>query len=443
MDRRSTATTGGQDVATVFATQAGVIAFGLLIQSLLAHVLLPEGRGIYAVSIALSGVLAVLCTPGSNTGAQYLVMAKRLTVSSGTTAAVMIGMVGSGLGILLALPLMSRELPFLLDGETRRIALILIPVNIFTTTADLLLTGLRRFTLLGVLSVARSAAHALILFLLMRVQGTGVDGAIVALAAANLLMIAATFRYLVRHHQFALRMPSRVEFRAVLGYGVRYHAARVGAVVGRNAGVLLLGLIASPADAGLFAAANALMARFGTIATAVGSALLSRVAVGTDGRPELVARCVRIVGFATAAAVGVFCAVSIPVIRLLLSDAFLPAAPLIWILAPGVIANGTSGIFTVYLRGTDRPELCSWSVWIGLAVNVAVVVLLYRPLGARAAALALTAGMVCRNLFLDLAYRKATQTSWSALWLPRRADGPFLWSAVSTTFRPLFARRPS
>lgn len=53
MNGRSTDTNGGRDAATVFATPAGAIAFGLLIQSLLAHVLLPEGRGVYAVSICI------------------------------------------------------------------------------------------------------------------------------------------------------------------------------------------------------------------------------------------------------------------------------------------------------------------------------------------------------------------------------------------------------
>lgn len=43
-------TTGGQDVAIVFATRAGVAVLDLLIQRLLAYRLLPEGRVAYAVS---------------------------------------------------------------------------------------------------------------------------------------------------------------------------------------------------------------------------------------------------------------------------------------------------------------------------------------------------------------------------------------------------------
>ncbi len=435
MEGKSTHTSGGRDVATVFATQAVAMVFGIVIQSLLAHVLQPDGRGVYAVSIALSAVLAVLCTPGSNTGTQYFVMAGKVNLSSGVSTAAIIGTVGSGLAILLAWPLLSGALPYSIATDARKLALVLIPINTFATTIDLLLTGLRKFKLLGMLTLVRSAVHALILLLLLGVSGAGVDGAIVALAVGYSVLIVAAVYYLVRQHRLALQVPALGEFRAILGYGFRYHAARVGSVVGRNAGVLLLGLVAVAAEAGLFAAANALMARFGTIGQAVGNALLSRVAVGEDGRPDLVGRCVRTVGLVTAAAVGVFAAVSPPVIRVLLSDAFLPAGPLIWIMAPGVIATATSGILTVYLRGTDRPQLCSWSVWIGLAVNAALLVMLYPALGVRAAAFAFTAAALCRNLFLDVAYRRAARASWRSLWIPRPDDVGFLRSALVSALR--------
>ena len=110
------------------------------------------------------------------------------------------------------------------------------------------------------------------------------------------------------------------------------------------------------------------MTRFGAISNSVGSALLSRVAVGEDGRPDLVGRCVRAVGLATAAAVGVFSAVSTPVIRVLLSDAFLPAGPLIWIMAPGVVATATAALLNrIFPRDRSaRPQLCFVVIRIGL-----------------------------------------------------------------------------
>ena len=60
--------TGLQDTATVFATWSGKVIFGLAIQSLLAYVLLPEGRGSFAVCVVFAAALSTLFTPGSRQG---------------------------------------------------------------------------------------------------------------------------------------------------------------------------------------------------------------------------------------------------------------------------------------------------------------------------------------------------------------------------------------
>ena len=62
-------TTGGRDAATVFAAQSGRVVFGIAIQSLLAWMLLPEGRGSFALCAAFAGFLSVLFTPGAREGA--------------------------------------------------------------------------------------------------------------------------------------------------------------------------------------------------------------------------------------------------------------------------------------------------------------------------------------------------------------------------------------
>ena len=43
------ANSGGRDVAVVFASRVGLLLLNLLVHGMLAHFLLPEGRGSYAV----------------------------------------------------------------------------------------------------------------------------------------------------------------------------------------------------------------------------------------------------------------------------------------------------------------------------------------------------------------------------------------------------------
>ena len=68
--------TSGQDIAILFAIpRIGLVVPGLLVQGLLAW-LLPEGRGSYAVCLVFGTLLGMLFTPGAQSGAQYLVLAR-------------------------------------------------------------------------------------------------------------------------------------------------------------------------------------------------------------------------------------------------------------------------------------------------------------------------------------------------------------------------------
>ena len=139
--------TGGQEVVVVLATRAGLVIFGLAIQSLLAYALLPEGRGAYAVCVMFGSLLAVLFIPGAERGTQYFVMAKKISVSQGISFATAICLVGSFLGISLSIPLIHSDISFFQKAETRSfyLSLTLVPLSAFSSVMQFQLAGLRRF----------------------------------------------------------------------------------------------------------------------------------------------------------------------------------------------------------------------------------------------------------------------------------------------------------
>ena len=423
------AATGGQDVSVVFATLAGMAGMTLLIQGLLAYMLLPEGRGAYAVCIAFGILLGLLLTPGAQQGAQYFVAARQMGVSQGVSSALIICLAGGGLAAALAVPLIYSDLAFFQKAETSAflLSLGLAPLTAISIALDHQLVALRRFKRLAVFSMLRIAANVLTLLALVWGLGLGVDGAIIAFAAGHGVMIAASLLYLWRHCGLALEMPHRANISRVLGYGLKYHAARLGNAVEPHFGVVILGLIASQGEIGLFAAASALMLGFMLVSNAVGSALFPRVA--GEERVEMVALCLRLVCVGTAIPMLMLLALSGTLVRLLLSEAFLPVVKLLWIIAPGMVAYAVSGIFMTHFKGANRPHICSWAVFLGLCANSGALLLLYPRLGVEAAAWGMTAGMVCGCLFLLIVFHRTTRTGLPAVWLPRRSDASFLWAA--------------
>jgi len=62
-------TPSGQDAAIVFATYISKVIFALATQTILAYMLLPEGRGSYALCVAAFAItLGALFKPGAVEG---------------------------------------------------------------------------------------------------------------------------------------------------------------------------------------------------------------------------------------------------------------------------------------------------------------------------------------------------------------------------------------
>ena len=437
-------TTGVEDVAVSMATRVCILLSGVAIQSLLAYALLPAGRGEFAVCILFAALLGVLLTPGADAGAQYFVMAKKISVSQGVSVSLLISLAGAGLATVLAIPLINSDIAFFRKAEpsSLHLALVLIPLATFSNAVQHQLAGLRRFMRLALFSLVQTTANGLALVSLVVGLQLGVDGALFAACVGNLAMIIVCLRDLRRNAGLTAEIPARSALVLVLGYGLKYYIARIGWGVDVRIGILLLSMLAGRAEIGLFAVASGLMMRFVMISNAVFAPLLPRAAGDDDGRPDLVAFCARITTWITGAALILLLAFHIPLIRILLSAKFLPAVPLIRIIAPGILVFAGANILTAYFRGIDRPDICSWAVGLGLGLNLVIVPLLYPKIGVEAAAWAMTIGLFGRSTLLSAAYYHMTRTSPSLTWLPQRGDLPRLLVLMRSAINRVLNRSP-
>ena len=427
-------TTGVEDVVVNLATRIGILLSGVAIQSLLAYVLLPAGRGEFAVCILFAALVSVLLTPGADAGSQYFVMTKKINVTQRVAVSLAICLVGAVAASAIAIPLINSEIAFFQKAETTSfsVALALIPLTALSNALQHQFAGLRRFKVLAVLLLAQTSANGIALLCLVALLRFGVVGALLASCVGNLIMITACLRDLRRNAELTIEVPSRSALERVLRYGLKYYIARIGWGVDVRFGLLLLSLLAERAKIGLFAVASGLMMRFVIISNAIFVPLLPRTALDRDGRPDLVAFCARMTTWITGAALILLLAFHVPVVRILLSAGFLPAVSLIRIIAPGILVFAGGNLLTAYFRGIGRPDVCSWAVAFGLGINLVVVPLLYPKIGVEAAAWAMTLGLVGRSALLCAVYCRMTRTNPSFGWMPQRRDIPSLLQFVCT-----------
>ena len=375
-------------------------------------------------------LLGLLFTPGAQQGAQYFVAAGRANVSQGVSSVLAISLAGGGTAALLAIPLIHSDIGFFRQARTDSfyLALILVPLTALSEGLKHQLAALRRFARLAAVRVLQIAANVLAIVVLVLGCDLGVDGALLALAGAQSFAVAACLLDLRHYCGLRVELPCRLVLPGIIGYGLRYHAARIGETLDQRVGVLVLGFIATQAEIGLFSAACALMLGFKLLSEPVGSVTFPRIVARE--RPETVALALRLVCALTGAAMLAVLVGAEFLVGVLLDDSFRPAVPMLWILAPGILAATAAGMFITHFKGANRPNICSWAVCFGLSVNFGALPFLYPLFGAEAAAWALTAGMICRCAFLAVAFRHKTRMPWLSIWLPRRGDVVFAWQAA-------------
>ena len=443
--RRVTASrTGIQDITITFATRVAIVLSGVAMQSLLAHTLLPAGRGAFAVCALFGSLLGVLFAPGSDAGAQHFVMAKRMSVSQGVSGSVMICLVGSMLAFSAALPMIASDLPFFQKSSAAsfHVALLLVPLNTVAAAVQSQLAGLRRYGRLALFSLVRVGGNGVFVVLLVIVLDLGVVGAVAASCVSSLVMIVVCVRDLRRHEGLRWEVPARSSVRKILRYGFAYYLARVGWGVDVRIGVLFLGMLADAPEVGIFAVASGLMMQFRVISSAVSVPLLPRVTSSEGGRPDLVTLCARCTTWVTCVAVVVFLVVSVPMVTILLTAEFLSVVPLAIVIAPGIVVFAGANVLTAYFRSVHRPDVCSWAAGLGLAVNALSVPLLYGVLGVQAAAWGMTLGLICRSLVLAGKFHRMTKASASSCWFPQRGDYHRIEELMRSALRG-FRRRSS
>jgi len=436
---------GARDTAFALGSRVGVLAIGLAIQSTLAWALGPEGRGSYAVCLLFATILGTVFTFGMDRAGQYFAASGRLAVPDSVRAMIAALLAGSALGVAVGWALISLDLPFFAKASRSSfyVSLSVIPFVAVQNAFVMVLIGMRKIGLVAIVTITSVAVQLAAALALVLGLGLGVQGALWSVVIADTVTIAVALGAFRREGWLRAGRVTLSSMGALAGYGVRYYVAKLSTMVHFRVGTLLLAFFVSPAEIGLFAAASQLTGRVTLISKAVEMALFPRVAGDERGRPELVARSGRVTMLAVAAVLCLLVALSWPIVAVVLSPEFLPAVPLIWIVAPGVLARSGANVLMTFYMATNRPAVCSWSVGLGMAANVLAILVLLPRFGLAGAAWAMTIGYVMSWSILLAAFHRSTGRGVVETWRPRRGDVVLLLDGVRQVCSVALRRRPA
>lgn len=418
------ASTGIKDAGYSFSSKILSLVLTVAGQSCLAWTLGPAGRGSYAVCVLYATMLTLIFVLGCDIANTYLVASKKMTLSEGVVQTGLYGIGGSALAIATGVFLMRYDWQIFQQAERHNfyIALFSIPIGVFSTSYVQLLTAVKRFRAYAILHVANALFHLLFMLLFILVCKLGVTGAILSNTATSALSVVMALVYFKKQFHIQWAGPTLAHIKEMLNYGLRYYFGKLSNEVNFQVGAIVLAFFATKEDIGLFSIASMLTTRVMLIPDSLILVLLSRVAPDKKGRYELVAKSVRLTLLICGVILlGVVIVVS-PLVRLLFSSEFLPAVPLVRILAVGVLMRSASKLFVPFFLGINKPGTSSMSVAAGALTNIALLWLLFPLLGLVSASIAMAVSYIVTSVILLIAFSKQTQTDITRVFRYRRTD---------------------
>lgn len=399
--------------------------------------------GAYATCTVFVLLLTRLFLVSSEFGTQYFMIRKEINVHEAVTLNVIFSIVASLLAGATGFLLVRFNVPILrpMFGQASRDSLYLSLMMILPLalghTLYVQVSGLRRYGPLARVQFIRTTLATASVIVLVWWLDLQVNGAVVALMVGHVVLAVLLLVDLRRHYGISLQLPARSWFTKSVQFGARAHPFQLGIDSERRLGIIGLGMVSSRADVGIFAVAVSLVARLGELPQSVGVVIYPRLVGGTNENARIVGLWLRLISGVMATLMVVLLVLSNPLVTILYSKAFLDVVPLLWILAPGMVALAQAAVLVPFFNSINRPGVSSWAMGIGIGANLLCLVILLPTVGLTGAAIALLVGLSCRTLTLACMFHRVTGHGIAATWLPQRSDLSYLKS----TLRQVLPRR--
>jgi O-antigen/teichoic acid export membrane protein len=402
-------------VARVYATR--LIQFGctVAVAFLLARLLGPDGRGVYALLLLLPSTLFALGQLGLPSAITYFAGGGR-SLGSLVRAALGLGVALSGGVLLVSLVALPPLQPILFSAaplDLLRVAVLAFPIQVVATFFGSMLWGRRLVRPYSRILALQSLAWLAAVAGVVGIADLGVAGALASYllvtGAGAVAVVAIVLRRSAREHAepaepaepaesleplepvaaSELRAPRRpVRAGELLGFGLRLYPAGVTTFLSYRADLFLLSALLGDAGAiGLYAMAVSLAEITFQVPDSVATLFYPRVAGSTradaDRMAPAMARMTLLITLLAALALLPIAWLAIRILLPGFEGSLLPFA----ILLPGTVALGLSKVLSGYISGLGLPGPVSVIAATALGVNLACNVALIPALGIAGAAL--------------------------------------------------------
>jgi O-antigen/teichoic acid export membrane protein len=414
------------NIVVTFGSRITILLLSLVSSILLARMLGPEGRGLFALVLLLPDLATSLATLGFD---QACVVYAGLTPERRRALVWQSGYLAAGVGSVFAIGLIGflaigapgfRSLlkgPFWLYA----FALSSVPVRLLLTFWVGIVRGMNRIVLVNCVDVGAKFVSVSLILVVVGWLRWGVPGAVsvdFALSIGKLILFVFLLFWLGQwgRPSFDLSLWKRTTQFALPAYG-----ATIAGYLNYRVDQFIIGALLAPQELAFYVIAVDVAEQLWVLTGAVAGPLLPHLTNIPDRDPAVAATVARHVMIWTGVACLAVFLFGDLAIRVLYSSAFSPVVgPLRWLL-PGIVILSIGKIVVAELVAREKIHYTLWAGVGAVVVNIIGNLVLIPLMGISGAALASSISYSLLGLIVTWYYLCETGLPWS-VFVPRRDD---------------------
>jgi O-antigen/teichoic acid export membrane protein len=359
-------------IAETYTARILWIAIGLVTTVIVARVLGPTGRGYYAVAMTVGAVGVQLGNLGLHSSNTYFIVRNRellpTLIANSLLVSFFFGCLGSSLvwGVFSLWPALAP-----LRGGMLALALSWIPVGLAYLLLENLLIGTNDIRAYNTVELGNRILSVALVGLIILLGIVTPENLFLAALTALLLSCVWMLRRLGIGSR-SLPSPSMRLFREHIRYGAKAYVGALLAFLVLRLDLLIIQYLMGPKHVGYYSVAVAMVDLLYTLPVIVGMILFPQL-TGMENDQSRWGRARGVSLWVGALMVLLAFAVSLlarPLVWLLYGRAFLPAAPVVVWLMPGIVMLSVNTIFMNFFASIGMPSISVYSPGAAALLNV-------------------------------------------------------------------------
>jgi len=411
-----------------FFTQVVVFIFGFIASIILARVLGPDDRGIYAILILIPGVLAMIGNLGIGTANIYFGANRKYKLENILSNSLVCAV---GFSVLLSLIFLIISTTTFFQNYLNSnninpfhlwLAMAVFPLLLLYNFLRSVLLSREKIIRYNIPDFLQSISFLILIVLLLIVLKEGVFGAILSyifsFLVATILVIIWISAFAKIRFSFNFNL-----FKDSIFFGGKAYLGNIAQFLNYRLGMFLAGYFLNTAAVGYYAVSVGIVERLWLVPGAMALVLFPRVsAIGDKKANILTPQVVRHTLFIVFLLSLVLIFFAKPFIQILYGTSYLPSIVPLLVLLPGIIALSISKILVGDLVGRGKPEIGMVASFVSLIANILLIILLAPKWGLAGIAFASTIAYFLTAVMIIIQFSKFSKISLRELLIIKKRD---------------------